>query len=509
MMGHTRQRESKLFYTSFSLNQRIGKDNRYRRLTDILDFSFIRPMVAKHYGPNGHASEDPIVIMKLMLILFLENIPSERELMRRLPERLDWLWFCEFDLDDTLPHHSVPCKARRRWGQEVFKEFFQVVLTQCMKAGLVDGETVHLDSSLIQGDVSVDSLQPAFAVLAQQTFQRLEDNCSEPDEKTPASLVAEASASVASAPMNVRTKLSATDPEARCRRKGRQEVIGYQEHRVVDDSYGIITAGETTDASVGEGRTLKTMVEQHETNTDSKPVHVVADKAYGTAENYEYLQQQQISPCIPHKQHTATNTNAYPKSRFTYVAEADHCVCPAGEILKRQSKRPNHRGQVIYRARASVCHACDQCEACFGGKVGKQGKSICRNQGQEYIDWADGCLPKARRRQLLARRKSVIEGSFGDASTHHGFKRSRWRSWGRMKIQNRLIATLQNLRKLMTYGARKRSGAAVASLDLLLGAILASHIVLVRYFRLLSPNFWRLPESGNFFRKNCSRRPSL
>ena len=482
MMGHTRQRESKLFYTLFSLDQRVGKDNRYRRLSGILDFSFIRPMVAKHYGLNGHASEDPIVVMKLMLILFLENIPSERELMRRLPERLDWLWFCEFDLDDTLPHHSVPSKARRRWGLEVFKEFFQVVLTQCMKAGLVDGETIHIDSSLIQGDVSVDSLQPAFAVLARQTFQRLEDNCSEPNEKTPD---ADATALVASAPMNARTKLSATDTEARCRRKGRQEVIGYQEHRVVNDSDGIITASETTDASVGEGRTLKTMVEQHKTNTDSKPVHVVADKAYGTAENYQYLQQQQVVPCIPHKRHVATNTKSYPKSKFTYVAGVDHYVCPAGEILKRQSKTPNMRGQVIYRAPASVCHACEQCEACFGGKFGQQGKSVCSSQGQEYIDWADGCLPKARRRQLLSRRKSVVEGSFGDAATHHGFKRSRWRSWLRMTIQNCLIATLQNLRKLVKYGSSKRSGTASAASNSLFSDIFTFQMMLIRHFRML------------------------
>ena len=126
MMGHTRQRETKLFYTSFSLDERISKDNRYRRLAEILDFSFIRPMVAKHYGQNGHASEDPIVIMKLMLILFFENIPSERELMRRLPERLDWLWFCEFDLDDILPNHSVPSKALRRWGWKYLRNFFRL-----------------------------------------------------------------------------------------------------------------------------------------------------------------------------------------------------------------------------------------------------------------------------------------------------------------------------------------------------------------------------------------------
>ena len=30
---------------------------------------------------------------------------------RRQPERLDWLWFCEYDLDSDLPNHSVLSKA--------------------------------------------------------------------------------------------------------------------------------------------------------------------------------------------------------------------------------------------------------------------------------------------------------------------------------------------------------------------------------------------------------------
>ena len=37
---------------------------------------------------TGHESEDPIVIMKLMLLLFMDNISSERELMRIVEERL-------------------------------------------------------------------------------------------------------------------------------------------------------------------------------------------------------------------------------------------------------------------------------------------------------------------------------------------------------------------------------------------------------------------------------------
>jgi len=171
MMGRQQQRECKLFYTSFCLDERIRPDNPLRKIRDVVDFSFVRPVVADRYDQRGNPSVDPIVLLKLMLILFLENIPSERELMRRLPERLDWLWFCQYDLDSDLPNHSVLSKTRRRWGVDLFRTFFQNILSQCVEAGLVAGEVVHIDSSLIQANASVDSLQPAFAVLAEQTYQ--------------------------------------------------------------------------------------------------------------------------------------------------------------------------------------------------------------------------------------------------------------------------------------------------------------------------------------------------
>ena len=70
-----------------------------------------------------------------MLLLFLFNIRSERELMTTLPLRLDWLWFLGYDIEDDIPDHSVLSKARTRWGVEAFKYFFDSVLMQCVKAG--------------------------------------------------------------------------------------------------------------------------------------------------------------------------------------------------------------------------------------------------------------------------------------------------------------------------------------------------------------------------------------
>ncbi|MGB2809948.1 MAG: transposase [Sedimentisphaerales bacterium] len=71
-----------------------------RSIKQLVDFDFVRSQVGQSYGKNGNESVDPAVVLKLMFLLFYENIKSERALMRQLPLRLDWLWFCGYDLDE-------------------------------------------------------------------------------------------------------------------------------------------------------------------------------------------------------------------------------------------------------------------------------------------------------------------------------------------------------------------------------------------------------------------------
>jgi len=130
-------------------------------MKEALDFSFVREAVADRYGYNGNVSVDPEVILKMMFLLFFDNIASERELMRIIPERLDYMWFLGYGLDDVIPDHSVVSKARRRWGAEVFESLFVRTVAQCVLAGLVDGTKVHVDASLVQANASNDSVVQA------------------------------------------------------------------------------------------------------------------------------------------------------------------------------------------------------------------------------------------------------------------------------------------------------------------------------------------------------------
>lgn len=166
-----------LFNYYFDLEKRIPAEDPIRRLRAILDLEFVLVEVARFYGRCGNKSVDPRVIVKLMLLLFYYQIPSERTLMTLLVVRLDFLWFLGFDLETPIPDHSVLSKARARWGKEVFEKVFQKVVEQCVEAGLVDGRLLHVDSTMVKAQASKNSVvktSPELVEALRKAYQDLE-----------------------------------------------------------------------------------------------------------------------------------------------------------------------------------------------------------------------------------------------------------------------------------------------------------------------------------------------
>src|SRR4030042_7162684 len=141
MIGVESPNNGKLFY-NFNLEKKVRKNHPLRKLKEILNLDFMYGLLKDKYGYNGHVSVPPPVIMKMMILLFLYNVRSEREMMETIPERLDWLWFLGYDIDAEVPDHSVLSKARARWGVEAFRRFFERIVWQWVEAGLGGGGKV-------------------------------------------------------------------------------------------------------------------------------------------------------------------------------------------------------------------------------------------------------------------------------------------------------------------------------------------------------------------------------
>jgi len=429
MMGKSKKSQAKLFYHGVSLERRVPKEHPLRKIKQLLDFDFIRSQVADLYGTNGNQSVDPAIILKLMFLLFYENVKSERALMRQLPLRLDWLWFCDYDLDEDTPDHSVLSKARNRWGTEIFESFFMNILEQCIDAGLVDGETIYIDSSTIDGNADINKVRPQLRRITEKLTDKLGDDQHQKLSK----------------------RVNPADPDARIGRKYGKSTLGYKDHRVVDDKHNIITSTITTPANTNDDKVLAEAVRSHHFKTRTKAKILAADKGYGTTANYKYLQEKNITPCIPHQRRKSSQGEDFTSDKFVYDSICDCYICPAGEKLKRLSTS-KVEGISQYRAQRETCQRCDYFKRCATGE--KTGRQVQRNPNMMYYHWADGCLTRNQRYRLMSRRKYKAEGSFANAANNHGFKRARWRGLTKMQIQNLMIATVQNVGKLLCYGGK-------------------------------------------------------
>jgi transposase len=147
----------KLFY-QFSLEERVPQDHLLRRVLAAVDFSFVRRTTARFYSHTGQPSIDPVVIFRMALISYLYGITSERRLVQEIRLNLAYLWFIGYDLDESVPDHSVLSKARARFGPTVYLGFFKEIVRQCEQAGLVRGDKVYLDSTLVEANASIDSV---------------------------------------------------------------------------------------------------------------------------------------------------------------------------------------------------------------------------------------------------------------------------------------------------------------------------------------------------------------
>src|SRR5256886_11621940 len=154
-----------------SLEELVPQDHFYRHLQRVLDLSFVHELVRERYAGAGRPSIDPIVFFKLQLVMFFEDIRSERLLMRQVADRLSIRWYLGYDLDEPLPAHSSLSKIRQRYGLEVFRRFFEAIVEQCQEAKLVGGKELYFDSTQVNANADLDSLAPRFAVEAREAIR--------------------------------------------------------------------------------------------------------------------------------------------------------------------------------------------------------------------------------------------------------------------------------------------------------------------------------------------------
>jgi len=462
-----------------SLNDLVPPSHFYRQLERTLDLTFVRDLVRETYAGIGRPSIDPVVFFKLQLILFFEGLRSERQLMRVVADRLSLRWYLGYDLSEGLPDHSSLTRIRERYGVEVFRRFFEAIVEQCIAAGLVWGRELYIDSTDVEANAAIDSLQPRFAVEAH--LARLFDKNSEGGgddaggnsgpTRLPIALTEEARADLAKRaadrhdwigemgrPNRATTsgayrrtadyRASATDPDASpLRPSDRGAHLGYHDHYVVDGGKArIILTVLVTPGEVQDNQPAVDLLWRTRFRWKLHPRQVTGDTKYGTVANIVAIEDQRIRAYLPLSA-VGRKPGLFRDTDFVYDPAADTYRCPGKETLRFISRcERTHRR--VYEAPAAACTICSLRAHCT---TSQRGRRIGRSLDEEYLERVRGYHETEAYAKTMRKRKVWVEPLFAEAKDWHGLRRFRLRGAEKVNIQAHLIAAGQNLKRLLSH----------------------------------------------------------
>jgi transposase len=474
-----------------SLEELVPQDHFYRHLQKVLDLSFVYDLVRESYAVLGRPSIDPVVFFKLQLVMFFEDIRSERLLLRQVADRLSVRWYMGYDLDEPLPDHSTLSKIRLRYGLSVFRRFFEAIVQQCQKAKLVWGKELYFDSTQVNANADLDSLTPRFAVEAREAIkdhlatlfaseqahqENAEESCGNeplpgsPSEPTPLptgisqtlreELVADNAARhdwIAEEGRQQREvhglyrrtadfRISTTDPDATpMRLKAGGIHLGYHTHYVVDGGKRrIILAVLVTPGEVMDNQPMLDLLWRVYFRWRVRPRQVTGDTKYGTIENIKAVEDAHIRAYVPLPDWEHM-TPFYGPSKFSYDAEHDRYLCPQGQPLL-PSRREYSAQKVEYSALAATCNACPVKAQCTSSDRGRQ---LHRSFYADYLERVKGYHQTFAYQKAMNKRKVWVEPLFAEAKDWHGMRRFRLRRLWRVNCEALVTATGQNLKRLL------------------------------------------------------------
>ena len=155
MMGPRQEAQAALFY-EFSLEEHVPQDHLLRSIDRFVDLGSIRSHLADFYSHTGRPSVDPELLIRMLLVGYCFGIRSERRLCEEVHLNLAYRWFCRLDLTDRVPDHSTFSKNRHGRFREsgLLRHVFETTVARCIAEGLVSGQRMAIDASLIEAEAT-------------------------------------------------------------------------------------------------------------------------------------------------------------------------------------------------------------------------------------------------------------------------------------------------------------------------------------------------------------------
>ena len=377
----------------------------------------------------GRPPYNPGDLLKLYIYGYLNHVRSSRNLEKSTHRNIELIWL----LRKLRPDFKTIADFRRD-NAKAIKQVCRNFTLLCKKLELFAGELIAIDSSDFKAVNSKsrnfskkeiknilkqinEKIDAYFVELNHQ--DQAEAGVSTPDAETLKAKI-EKLQSRKEKFSNLKEQLetsgesqvSLTDPDSRCLKKAKKNIVGYKVQIVTDDKHKLIVTHEVTNDRTDNNQLAHMAITAKEI-LGVEELEAITDKGYYGGDEVKKCQDEDITCFIPKVQHSGNEKyGLFTKDDFIYDAQKDCYTCPAHEILSYRGTEIR-REKEIRRYSTSACKTCTLRSKCT--KSTENRRTIYR--------WVhEAVLEQMHERVLqnpekLAKRKQLVEHPFGTIKT--------------------------------------------------------------------------------------------
>ena len=461
----------------------IPKDNLLRKISELIDFTFIYDeLLDKYCSNNGRMAESPIRMFKYLLLKTIYTI-SDVDVVERSQYDMSFKYFLDMAPEDEVINPSSLTKFRklRLKDADLLNLLISKTVSIAIEKDIIKSKSIIVDAthSLSRSNPhsALEVLRERSKLLRKAVYAIDEDMKSQMPEKNNSDdlekelayckelekrIESDQTLSLIPAVKERLNLLKETvedtqenytlskDKDAKTGHKSADsKFFGYKTHLAMTEER-IITAAVVTSGEKGDGPELPMLLKMSCDNG----IHVdtiIGDSAYSGKDNLTLKDKDDQNIKIVAKINPSiTHGTRKEEDKFDYNKDADMFICPAGHLAvrkARQGKKNIGKNQsYTYYFDVEKCKACPLKDGCYkpGAKSKTYGVKIRStvHQEQQVFQDTDYFKEKAKQRYKIEAKNSELKNVHGyDRATSYGLEN--------MQMQGALAIFTVNLKRII------------------------------------------------------------
>lgn len=488
-----------------SLDSMIAGDNPVRLINQIVDELDLSDIDFGYKG-GGTSSYHPRMLLKVLFYAYLNNIYSCRKIEKALRDRVSFMWLS----GKQYPNFRTINNFRsNRLKDNIHKLFVQVVY-MLVDMGHITLKEIYIDGTKIESKAnkytfvwkkSIEKYKEKLGAKIHGILDQINEGIAQdnmPDNEPPSPINSK----------ELRERINAINKENKSKKELKQikdieskHLPKLEEYEQKLDILGERNSYSKTDTDA----TFMRMKEDHMRNGQLKPAYneqigtedqyithydffpnptdtltllpflkgfktnyhifpdkVCADSGYGSEENYEYMEENEIGAYVKYnyfhkEQKRSFKKNPFLQQNLYYNAKEDYFVCPMGQHMTHiyNTRRESASGFIsnisVYQAKR--CDGCPLRSGCHKSKTNRQIQ--VNHKLREYKRKAQELLTSEEGLEKRSKRPIEPEAVFGQMKFDKSYYRFRHTGKDKIKMDFAIFAIAFNIGKMFNNRQKK------------------------------------------------------